>query len=90
MPQIDFHIVDVFAREKYAGNQLAVFFDLEQQLSSHEMLQMTREINFAESTFITSKEADGSFGVPELGKKSSDFVELCPKSCHASGRHGIC
>ena len=63
MPQIKFYIVDVFAPRKYAGNQLAVFFDLEQQLSSDQMLQMTREINFAESTFITSKEADGSFGV---------------------------
>lgn len=63
MSEIKFYIVDVFAREKYAGNQLAVFLDLEQQLSSEEMLQMTREINFAESTFIRSIENDGSFGV---------------------------
>lgn len=63
MPEIKFYIVDVFAREKYAGNQLAVFLDLEKQLSSEQMLQMTREINFAESTFIRTIEADGSFGV---------------------------
>lgn len=63
MTTIKFHIVDVFAPKKYAGNQLAVFFDLEQQLSSDQMLQITREINFAESTFITSIEDDGSFGV---------------------------
>jgi len=63
MSQIKFYIVDVFAPKKYSGNQLAVFFDLEQQLTADEMLQMTREINFAESTFITSIEADGSFGV---------------------------
>ncbi|MFS4492920.1 PhzF family phenazine biosynthesis protein [Maribacter sp. 2308TA10-17] len=63
MSEIKFYIVDVFAREKYAGNQLAVFVDLEQQLSSEQMLQMTREINFAESTFITSIEDDGNFGV---------------------------
>jgi len=63
MSQIKFYIVDVFAREKYAGNQLAVFVDLEKQLSSEEMLQITREINFAESTFIRSIEEDRSFGV---------------------------
>lgn len=63
MSAIKFYIVDVFAREKYAGNQLAVFVDLEQQLSSEQMLKMTREINFAESTFIRSTEEDGSFEV---------------------------
>lgn len=63
MSAVKFYIVDVFAGEKYAGNQLAVFVDLEQQLSSEEMLQMTREINFAESTFIRSIGPDGSFGV---------------------------
>ncbi len=63
MPTVKFHIVDVFAPKKYAGNQLAVFLDLEERLSPDEMLQITREINFAESTFIRSIEADGSFGV---------------------------
>jgi len=63
MPKIKFYIVDVFAQEKYAGNQLAVFLDLEQRLSSKQMQQMTREINFAESTFIRTIEKDGSFGV---------------------------
>ena len=63
MPEIKFYIVDVFAPKKYSGNQLAVFFDLEQRLSSREMLEITREINFAESTFIRSIEKDGSFGV---------------------------
>lgn len=63
MIEIKFYIVDVFARQKYTGNQLAVFVDLEEQLSDEQMLQMTREINFAESTFIRTIEADGSFGV---------------------------
>ncbi len=63
MTKIKFYIVDVFAKEKYAGNQLAVFVDLEKQLSSEQMLQITREINFAESTFIRSIEADASYGV---------------------------
>jgi trans-2,3-dihydro-3-hydroxyanthranilate isomerase len=63
MPQIEFHIVDVFAPQKYSGNQLAVFVDLEERLSTNKMQQITREINFAESTLIRSIENDGSFGV---------------------------
>lgn len=63
MPAIKFFIVDVFAREKYSGNQLAVFIDLEQQLTSNDMLQITREINFSESAFIRTIEDDGSYGV---------------------------
>lgn len=63
MLQIKFYIVDVFAQEKYAGNQLAVFVDLEKKLSSEQMLQITREINFAESTFIRSIENDRSCSV---------------------------
>lgn len=61
--EIPFYIVDVFAKEKYAGNQLAVFLDLENTLSSEQMLAITREINFAESSFIRAIEADGSFRV---------------------------
>ncbi|MFW0737015.1 PhzF family phenazine biosynthesis protein [Flavobacterium sp. T12S277] len=49
---LPFYIIDVFADKKYAGNQLAVFLDAE-NLSSEEMQQMAREINFAEITFIT-------------------------------------
>lgn len=63
MSELKFYIVDVFASEKYAGNQLAVFLDLKQQLSTEQMLQITREINFAESTFVRTIEDDGSFGV---------------------------
>jgi trans-2,3-dihydro-3-hydroxyanthranilate isomerase len=49
---LPFYIVDVFADKKYAGNQLAVFLEA-QNLSSEEMQQIAREINFAESTFVT-------------------------------------
>ncbi|MDR7370888.1 PhzF family phenazine biosynthesis protein [Flavobacterium aquidurense] len=49
---LPFYIVDVFADKKYAGNQLAVFLDAG-NLSSVEMQNIAREINFAESTFIT-------------------------------------
>ena len=53
---IKYFILDVFAEEKYAGNQLAVFIDLEKTLGNEQMLAMTREINFAESAFIRSFE----------------------------------
>lgn len=63
MSKLQFYIVDVFTNEKYGGNQLAVFIDLEQKLSVDQMLQITREINFAESTFVRTVEDDGSYGV---------------------------
>lgn len=50
--KLPFYIVDVFAEEKYAGNQLAVFLDAE-SLDTETMQKIAREINFAESTFIT-------------------------------------
>lgn len=48
---LPFYIIDVFAENKYAGNQLAVFLEAE-NLSSEEMQRIAKEINFAESTFI--------------------------------------
>ncbi len=61
--KLPYFIVDVFAEQKYTGNQLAVFLDLDQQLSTAEMLAITREINFAESAFVRTREEDGAFGV---------------------------
>ena len=54
---IPFYIVDVFTNKKYAGNQLAVFFDAD-HLTTSQMQEITREINFAESTFVTAIDAD--------------------------------
>lgn len=48
---LPFYIIDVFAENKYAGNQLAVFLEAG-NLSSEEMQRIAKEINFAESTFI--------------------------------------
>jgi len=50
--KIPFYIVDVFAENKYAGNQLAIFTNAE-TITVAEMQRIAREINFAESTFIT-------------------------------------
>ena len=48
-----FYIVDVFAEKKYAGNQLAVVRDAA-DLSDEQMQQITKEMNYSETTFILS------------------------------------
>ena len=53
MPKCKFYIVDVFAERKYEGNQLAVFL-AEDTFSDAEMQKIAREMNFSETTFITS------------------------------------
>ncbi len=55
MKKLTFYIADVFAEEKYAGNQLAVFRDA-QMLSDIEMQQIAKEMNYSETTFILSEE----------------------------------
>lgn len=58
-----FYIVDVFAEEKYSGNQLAIF-RLTKNLHEKEMQQIAREMNFSETTFITSeKKRDEGYNV---------------------------
>ncbi|MFV8334622.1 PhzF family phenazine biosynthesis protein [Flavobacterium sp. RSP29] len=57
---LPFYIVDVFTEKKYAGNQLAVFLEAE-GLSDEQMQKIAREINFAESTFITKLDTENSF-----------------------------
>jgi trans-2,3-dihydro-3-hydroxyanthranilate isomerase len=51
----DLYIVDVFAEKKYAGNQLAVVRNAE-GLTDEEMLKITQEMNYSETTFILSDE----------------------------------
>ncbi len=51
-----FYIVDVFAVDRYTGNQLAVFPDAS-QISDRVMQDFAKEINFSETTFITSSSA---------------------------------
>lgn len=62
MSDLDFYIVDVFAIDKYTGNQLAVFPDVG-DLTPTEMQQIAKEINFSESTFITGPPKQGSYPV---------------------------
>ncbi len=63
MQRPTFYITDVFTTRRYGGNQLATLIDCE-ALSADEMLAIAREINFAETTFITSREPrDGGYDV---------------------------
>ena len=63
MNKLTFYIVDVFAVDKYTGNQLAVFTDAF-ALSQEQMQQITKEINYSETTFVTSTDLrDGGYDV---------------------------
>jgi trans-2,3-dihydro-3-hydroxyanthranilate isomerase len=58
-----FYIVDCFAEQKYQGNQLAVFMP-DYDITTAEMQQIAREMNFSETTFILSgKESNGGYRV---------------------------
>lgn len=63
MSKLIFYIVDVFAEEKFSGNQLAVFRSAK-NLQERDMQKIAREINFSETTFILSdKKQDGGYNV---------------------------
>ena len=63
MDKPKFFITDVFTDRKYGGNPLATFVDCE-SLSGHEMQMIAKEINFSETTFITSRTPqDGGYDV---------------------------
>ena len=63
MAKRTFYILDVFAEEKYAGNQLAVVADAG-MLSDKQMQKIAKEMNYSETTFILSeKPQDGGYDV---------------------------
>lgn len=61
-PTIPFYLVDVFAASRYVGNPLAVF-DEAGLLDENQMLQIAREVNFQETTFITGGSLEAGFNV---------------------------
>jgi len=63
MNSLIFHIVDVFAEEKYAGNQLAVFRNIG-EISGDKMQKIANEMHFSETTFVLSdKKKKGGYDV---------------------------
>ena len=60
---LTFYIVDVFAEEKYAGNQLAVVRG-GADLSDEALGKIALEMNYSETTFVLSdEEIDGGYDV---------------------------
>jgi trans-2,3-dihydro-3-hydroxyanthranilate isomerase len=60
---VKYYIVDVFAENKYEGNQLAVFIP-DTKIETTEMQKVAREMNFSETTFIMSGiQANGGYDV---------------------------
>ena len=58
-----YYLVDVFAKEKYAGNQLAVVTDAA-ALSDVQMQKIANEMHFSETTFVLSNlKRNGGFDV---------------------------
>lgn len=58
-----FYIVDVFAEEKYAGNQLAVFRGAG-GISDADMQRFAKEMHYSETTFVASEvPRDGGYDV---------------------------
>jgi trans-2,3-dihydro-3-hydroxyanthranilate isomerase len=63
MTEIEYYLVDVFTSQKYGGNQLAVFVDFENKVSTENMLKIARELNFPEITFIKENYNNEKFKV---------------------------
>lgn len=56
MPTYRYHTCDVFTDERFGGNQLAVLPDA-RGLTSEQMLSITREFNYSETTFVLPPES---------------------------------
>jgi trans-2,3-dihydro-3-hydroxyanthranilate isomerase len=52
--RIPFRLLDVFAEEPFAGNQLCVVPDVPEGLDAALMQTLAREIGFSETTFVTA------------------------------------
>jgi len=63
MSKLSYYVVDAFAEKKYAGNPVAVFRRAG-EISSDEMQNIAREINYSETAFILSDaQNNGGFDV---------------------------
>ncbi len=72
-----FHIVDVFANQKFAGNQLAVVRNAI-DFPENEFQKFAREMNFSETTFImiNEEEISGQTDIPFKVRIFTPRVEL--------------
>ncbi len=77
MAQLRVFIVDVFAEEKYAGNQLAVVTG-GAALAPAAMQRIARETNFSETTFIASEATRTAFLISPGTCPSTTGVQITP------------
>ena len=56
---VHYFTLDVFTDQRFGGNPLAVILD-GRDLTSEQMLQVTREFNYSESTFVLPAETPGT------------------------------
>jgi trans-2,3-dihydro-3-hydroxyanthranilate isomerase len=54
---VHYYTLDVFTDQRFGGNPLAVILDA-RGLTSEQMLQVTREFNYSESTFVLPAESE--------------------------------
>lgn len=83
--------VDVFTSEKYKGNPLAVFFDAD-NLSTEEMIAMSRWTNLSEATFIirpTVEGADYNVRIMSLDEELPFAGHPTIGTCHALLEAGL-
>lgn len=59
MRKLEFYLLDVFAENRFEGNQLAVFTDASNPDVS-QMQLIAKEMNLSETTFITGTHKDQS------------------------------
>jgi trans-2,3-dihydro-3-hydroxyanthranilate isomerase len=57
--RVPFTLLDVFTPVPFAGNQLCVVTEPPPRLTAEQMLTLTREIAFSESTFVTAVRPSG-------------------------------
>ena len=58
-----YYLVTVFNSQKHGGNQLAVFVDLEDKVSTKNMLSIAKDLNFPEITFVKKNDDNKQFEV---------------------------
>ena len=66
---MQFYLVDCFAEEKYQGNQLLVVV-ADRELTDQEQQNITREVNFSETTFLLS-------GLPSHTDTELNWMYIC-------------
>ena len=61
--EIVYYLVTVFTSQKHGGNQLAVFIDLEDKVSTKKMLSIAKGLQLPEITFVKKNHDNKQFEV---------------------------